>query len=156
MSAITGPIDRELAAEHIASRIKARDSYVITAPPSALSRLSESFEDISGWAAYLDTGLELVLRTDSASVLLVTDVVDSLMSATTAAVIVVSKTVPASVLATAVGQEVPADGSRDLLVLHAAEGVVFWPTLFVDALDIVDPLVAAQLRAQSLSPTETA
>lgn len=139
-------LDRDKAVQRIADRIADRDAYVITAPPDTLPLLSRTLDGIPGWTAYLDSGIPAILHTDRAGALLVADL---LMD--TAAVIVVPKTVPASELSKVVGQEVPADGSQDLVVLMPPDGgPIFWPLLFVDALAIVDPPVAAQLRAHQI------
>ncbi|MER7838439.1 hypothetical protein ABTY98_21755 [Streptomyces sp. NPDC096040] len=138
-------IDRDTAVQQIAAHIADRDAYVITTPPDALPRLSRSLENLSSWGAYLDSGTPVVLRTGRAGALLV---VDMLME--TAGVLVVPKTVPAAELGKVVGQDIPADGSQDLVVLMPREGPIFWPLLFVDALEIVDPAVAATLRANHI------
>ena len=139
-------IDRATAVQEIAGRIRDRDAYVITAPPDTLPLLSRTLDGISSWSAYLDSGTPAILRTDRAGALLVADL---LME--TAGVIVVPKSVPAAELSKVVGQEVPADGSQDLVVLMPPDGgPVFWPLIFVDALEVVDPPVAAQLRAHHI------
>ncbi|MET8098131.1 hypothetical protein ABZV29_16875 [Streptomyces sp. NPDC005236] len=140
-------LSRDTAVQRIARRIAARDAYVITAPPTSLPRLSSALTELKGWHAYLDSGTPAVMRTDRAGALLVADL---LME--TAGVIVVPKTVPASELGEVVGQELPADGSQDLVVLMPTDGgPIFWPLLFVDALALVDPPVAAHLRAQHIA-----
>lgn len=136
---------RDRAVQKIAAHIADRDAYLVTIPPEALPRLSRSLDGLASWSAYLDNGTPVVLRTSRAGALLVSDL---LME--TAGVLVVPKSVPAAALSKVVGQEVPADGSQDLVVLASAVGPTFWPLLFVDALAVVDPRMAAQLRANHL------
>lgn len=139
-------LSRDTAVQQIARHIADRDAYVITVPPTSLPRLSSALTELKGWHAYLDNGTPAVMRTDRAGALRVADL---LME--TAGVIVVSKTVPAAELTEIVGQDVPADGSQDLVVLMPTDGSpIFWPLLFVDALAIVDPPVAAKLRAHHI------
>lgn len=138
-------LGRDRAVQKIARHIADRDAYLVTIPPDTLPRLSKSLDRIATWSAYLDSGNPFILRTNRPGALLVTDLLIE-----TAGVLVVPKTVPASALSKVVGQEVPADGSQDLVVLMPTAGPIFWPLLFVDALEIVDPKVAAQLRANHL------
>ncbi len=139
-------LDRDEAVQRIAGHIADRDAYVVTAPPYTLPTLSRTLDSLSGWFAYLDSGTPAILHTDRAGALLVADL---LMD--TAAVIVVPKTVAAAELSKVLGQDVPADGSQDLVVLMPPDGgPIFWPLLFVDALEVVDPPVAAQLRAHHI------
>ncbi|MFE2828478.1 hypothetical protein [Streptomyces sp. NPDC059271] len=139
-------LTRDDAVRQIAQHIADRDAYVITAPPGALPRLSATLDELPHWTAYLDNGLPVAMRTGNASTLLVAD---ALME--TAGVIVVPKTVPASAVGQVVGQSMARDGSQDLVVLMPPDGgPIFWPLLFVDALDVVDPVVAAQLRAHHI------
>ena len=54
------------------------------------------------------------------------------------------KTTPAAALAEALGEHVPDDGSRDLIMLgESTNGPYLWPTLFVDSVALVDPVAAA-------------
>ncbi|MET8134663.1 hypothetical protein ABZV24_22370 [Streptomyces sp. NPDC005251] len=142
---------RDTAVHQIAQHIADRDAYLVTCPPTTLPILSRALDSLPAWSAYLDNGTGAVLRTDRAGALLVADL---LME--TAGVLVVPKTVPAVELGQVVGQDIPADGSQDLVVLMPPGGEpIFWPLLFIDALDIVDPTVAAQLRAMAAAAPNT-
>lgn len=141
---MTTPIDRGQAVHRIAAHLADRDSYVITVPPDLVDTVAENLASIPERTLYLDGGLPAVLRTDQASVLAVTGALTA-----TAAVLVVPKTVPAAALTKALGQHVPEDGSQDIVVLMA-DGPIVWPLLFVDALEVVDPRAAGQLRASNL------
>ena len=57
------------------------------------------------------------------------------------------KTVSAAQVGELLGQEIPEDGSQDVLNL-TEDGELTYPMLFIDALDVDDPLGAATLRAQ--------
>lgn len=143
---MTTIVDRGDAVKSIAGHLADRDSYVITAPPSTLATLSQTLRDVPDWTAYLDGGTPAVLHTGLAGALAVVDILTL-----SAAVIVVPKTVPPSALSTAVGQEIPTDGSQDIVILMAPDEPVMFPLLFVDALAIVDPHAAAQLYANQTS-----
>ncbi|MDJ0341777.1 hypothetical protein [Streptomyces sp. PH10-H1] len=137
---------RPQAVKRIADHIADRDSYVITVPPDALTSFAHRLCDIPDWNAYLDNGTGTVLHTGHALTLLACDLIIE-----TAAVVIVPKTVPTAVLTEAVGRDVPADGSQDIVILTGPAGrPVFWPLLLVDAIEIVDPAVAAQLRANQI------
>lgn len=140
---MTTSISRATAVTTVAGHIADRDAFVITVPPNVLGDVTHGLRDVDGWTAYLDSGTPVILQTDRVSVLAVTGAI--ILSA---AVVTVPKTVPAAVLSKALGQTIPDDGSQDLVVLHGADGEpIVWPLLFVDALDQVDPIAAAQLRA---------
>lgn len=139
-------IKRSQAVKAIADQILDRTSYVIITPTDNLTPLVDNLaEHAAKWSAYLDNGTAAVLCTSNAEIVRVVDILIG-----TAAVITVPKTVPAKAISAALGQRVPDDGSQDLVVLHAPGEPMFWPLLFVDALDLVDPKVAAELRANQL------
>lgn len=139
------PIGRDRATKGIADHIADRDAYVVTVPPYALLSLARSLTDLPAWNAYLDIGTPLIMWTDKAEVLLLTG---TLLE--TATVVVVPKTVPPATLSRVVGQGVAEDGSQDLVILRPRGGPTPWPTLFVDALEIVDPRAATELRAHDI------
>jgi hypothetical protein len=125
---------RDDAVRAIAAHIADRDAYVITVPPDTLPALSRTLNGLPSWSAYLDNGTPVVMRTVRAGALAVADLLTE-----TAGVLVVPKTVSAAELSRVVGQQVPADGSQDLVVLMSPQGgPVFWPLLFVDALAIAE------------------
>lgn len=139
-------IERSRAVKAIADQILDRTSYVIIAPTDNLVRLVDSLtEHTEKWTAYLDNGTGAVLCTTNADIVRVVDILIG-----TAAVITVPKTVPAPAISAALGQHLPEDGSQDLVVLRVPDEPMFWPLLFIDALDLVDPKVAAELRANQV------
>lgn len=144
---MTTVIPRESAVRRIAAHIADRDAFIVVVPPGLLDTLAAGLVDVPDWTGYADNGTRMVLRTDQPGALLVVEAVS-----VATAVVIVPKTVPAGVLAEALGQEIPADGSQDLVLLHEDErGPLIWPRLFVDALEIVDPAVAAHLHANDLA-----
>lgn len=138
-------ISRATAVQQIADHIADRDHYVITAPPEALAALAQTLRLVDTWAGYLDNGAGMILRTDRPGVLAISNLL-----APAVGVITVPKTVPAAVLTEALGQEVPDDGSQDIVILMPGGPPAYFPLLFVEALDIVDPRTAAQLRAHHI------
>jgi hypothetical protein len=108
---------------------------------------------VPGWTGYLDLGLPTVLRVhlSQAQKKTLLPVLVSLVGAACTAVFTVPKTVPAVTLGTALGQQLSDDGSQDILVIHEPGPATVWPTLFVDALALVDPASAAQLHANDLT-----
>ncbi len=145
MSIILG---RAEAVDAIASAIADRDAFVIIVPPTLVTALAAPLGDVPAWTAYVDNGTPMVLTTTDAAALSIVD----LLGVPAAAVVTVPKTVPATVLTQAIGQEVPADGSQDIVLLADPEtGFMVWPVLFLDALAKVDPKAAAAIRATDLT-----
>ena len=135
-------IDRDDAVAAIAGAIADRHSFVIVAPPDTVAGLAGCLTTVAGWTGYLDNGTPTVLCTDQPAAATVLDG----LAVPTAMVVTVPKTVPAATLGEALGQEIPADGSQDLVLLCGdEEGPLVWPLLFVDALAPVDPRAAAAL-----------
>ncbi|MEU2625743.1 hypothetical protein [Kitasatospora sp. NPDC007106] len=134
---------RSRAVQEIAHHITRHDAYLITVPPGMLTSAARALDAVTTWQAYIDNGSGVVLRTGLIRAVRPND-------RATAAVIAVPKTVDPAVLGKALRYPLPADGSRDLLVLRGRTGPIHWPLLFVDAIDQVDPVAAAQLRAHSL------
>jgi hypothetical protein len=145
MTLTTATLDRAAAIRRIADHLADQDAFVITVPPHELNAFGHSIKNVQSWTAYLDNGTGHILRTDTPGALLVAELLFP-----TAAVVVVPKTVPATVLSEALGQEVPADGSRDIVILTSQGGPTYYPMLFINALDIVSPSTAALLRANHL------
>lgn len=139
-------LHRDRAALEISGRIAGEADYLITVPPGALLPLCEALDALTSWTAYLDSGTPLVVRTERSGTLR-----NVALRGAAAGVISVPKAVPAAALAEALSQPLPPDGSEDLIVLTSPDGgPIFWPLLFVDALEIVDPAAAAQLRAHHI------
>jgi hypothetical protein len=106
---------------------------------------------IGGCDCYLDNGLDAVFWLSGEYLPLAQAMAALLPTAMTAAVFTVPKTVSAATLSQALqGQEIPADGSQDLVLLHADENMVEFPRLLVEALALVDPDVPMQLAANDI------
>jgi len=137
------------AVARIAGHLADRDAFVIAAPPATLDELSERLTVIPNWTAYLDNGNGMVLSTSHPAALYITRLLAPIHPMI--AIVIVPKTVPAATLTAALDQEVPADGSRDVLLLHDGDATpITWPLLFIDALAHVDPKAAAMIRANDL------
>lgn len=145
---VTTVIDRTKVVSQIADHLADRDSYIIVAPPDAIFGLVEQLANVPNWSGYVDQGINLVLHTTGTPALAFI----ALMGVPATVVIAVPKTVPADVLRKAFGQPIPADGSRDIVILHGKDDQpMIWPLLFVDALTKVDPKAAAEIYANDLS-----
>ncbi len=102
----------------------------------------------------LDCGLAAVLRVDDARTITGTAALLAITGTPVVAVVLIPKTVPAKRISKALGCPVPADGSRDLLVVgEGHDEPAAWPMLFVDALADADPTAAAQLYATATEVT---
>jgi hypothetical protein len=140
-------VDRDTAVAAIARHLADRDSFVIGVPPFAVDECAERLADIPS-TFYADSGIAGVLVTNQ-------PVLIGLLSqlGQVAVVATVPKTVPASALSDALGQRVPRDGSRDLILLQVDDGPAryVWPMLLVDAISRFDPKAGLQIRATDLA-----
>ena len=137
-------VDRDTAVKAIGDAIADLHSFVVVAPPSAVASLADCLTHVPDWTGYIDNGTPMVLCTDQPAAVTVLNV----LALPTTMVVTVPKTVPAATLGDALGQEIPADGSHDLVLLCGDEETpTTLPLLFVDALGRVDPRVAAALYA---------
>jgi hypothetical protein len=135
----------------IAARYEKRDAYLVAAGPSqvpsALARLAPVAEAI----VYLDQGGETVMSATGAALQVMPDLMET--AAPCAAVWVVPKSVSAARLGKALGDSIPADGSRDLIVLTADDGNhAAHPLILVDAIERVDPAAAGHIRGTERDP----
>jgi hypothetical protein len=140
------PIGRARAVRFVCEALADRTHFLLLPPAGRAAEVAALLDGAEiPWVGYLDNGMELALRTDQAALLAVTE-----SFAPLAVVMTVPKTVPAAKLANLLDREIPADGSRDLLVLTDSEHTQ-WPMLFVAALDKVDPKAAASIRANAVA-----
>jgi hypothetical protein len=146
---MTTVIHRDQALKAIAGHIADRDAFVVLVPPAMLDTVTHALRRTPQWRGYIDNGTGIILRADAATATALMPLMGAL-GIPTAAVLTVPKTVPASVLGEALGQHIPADGSQDIIGIHDG-GPLIWPLLFVDALALVDPAAAAQLRALDIA-----
>jgi hypothetical protein len=140
MDPSTAAIPRHTAVRRIADHLADRDSFVITLGPATIPAVRTTLDQIPTWTLYLDSGLADVTRTNQLEQLLRAELFP------TAGVLTVPKTVPAHILRAVVGQALPDDGSQDVVILQNPDGTVDWPALFVDAVELVNPAIAAGLR----------
>lgn len=136
-------LSRDTAVQRIADTLADRSSYVITLPPGAAETLAAGLAGIDDWTAYLDNGTDDVLTTSNLLALRL-----SQLTCPNAGALVIPKTVNRRSVGRLVNQPIPPDGSKDVIVLTGHPGQpALWPLLFVDAIDLVDPITAARLRA---------
>ncbi|MFI1937713.1 hypothetical protein ACH44C_11005 [Streptomyces purpureus] len=138
-------IPRAHALQHIATRLDAQDHYLIASPPDTLGRLMTNLEDIPSWMAYVDNGSPTILRTERPGAVRLAGRILAV-----AAVVVVAKTVPRRDVMAALNRETNPGHTEDIFVLTTPGGRTWWPVLFAEALDLVDPAAAAELRNDGL------
>lgn len=141
---------RDVAVTDIAARLADRDAFVLLGQPDATRAIGERIDQAGDWTCYIDNGTDNVLRINDLTRLALATTVTATLGLPTVAVFLVPKTVPAKVLADALGQEIPADGSRDIIGLYEREHPLIWPMMFVEALERVDPQAALVLHANAL------
>lgn len=139
-------VSRADAVVQLAAHIRDRKAYVIAAGPvqvqSAVSRLG----DIRQCAAYFDQGTDTVMTVTGPALSVMAEVI-GVADFPVTGVLVVPKTVSAARLSRALANDIPADGSRDMITLTSQDGkMIAWPTLFVDAVEHVDPQAAQDIR----------
>ncbi|SOB84234.1 hypothetical protein [Streptomyces sp. 1331.2] len=136
-------IPRETAVRRLADVLSDRTEYLVTIPPGVGQALAAGLDLVGHWTAYLDVGAPEVLVTSDLTTFRGTH-----MLVPTGGVVTIPKTVHHRAVSRLVRQRIPADGSRDvLLITDRSGGPTYWPLLLVDAVDRVDPVLAAQLRA---------
>ena len=138
-------VPRSVAVAAIVDAFADRTGFVILVPPDHIAEIAGPLTRIRRFVGYIDNGTEAVLRTETAAVFRVCDVLSP-----TVAVVVVPKTVSARRLGHVLGSKVAEDGSQDLIALGPKSGGYCWPQLFVDALDRVDPRAADAIRAAAV------
>jgi hypothetical protein len=150
--AIPHVMPRAEAAARIGGHYANRDAYLIIAGPGEITTAMTRLGAVPGCACYLDNGTDDILALTGPAVAVLPVVMELLPPESMAGVLTVPKTVSADRLSTALGQEIPADQSRDVVMLMAQDGKhLSWPMFFVEALDEVDPAAAARIRADDTS-----
>jgi hypothetical protein len=142
-------IGRGRALRFISEALADRTHFLLVPPVQRGTEVAELLDGAGiPWTGYIDSGQDTVLRVDQASLMMVTEQ----LARRTAALITVAKTVPAEQLSSALDQAIAADGSQDLILMTDDGKQLHWPMLFVDALDRIDPVEAARLRAAAGGP----
>jgi hypothetical protein len=141
-------LPRAEAVRRVAAHLADRDAFVVVGGTLGdhTDQWLAALAAVPEWHAYLDHGGPHVMRVagpDVARVRLLTEAV----GLDTLPVAVVPKTVPAARIAEALGHPVADDGSQDIVAVSGERGRVDWPALFVDAVAVVEPRAAMQIRA---------
>ena len=87
---------RETAVRAVADALVDRTSFVATVPPGALATVADALARIPRWTAWLDCGLDTVLRVDDARTVTSTAALFAITGAPVLAVVTIPKTVPAA------------------------------------------------------------
>jgi hypothetical protein len=132
------------AVDRIADHITGRAHWVAAGGPDTADDMLAGLHRQS-MTVYVDNGTDLVLATPDVPAVRV-----ALAFGPVAVIAAIPKaTTPARRMAKLFGEQFPADGSQDLILGHRA-GPRIWPTLLVDSIALVDPLMAATLYANDL------
>lgn len=147
-------LDHADAARAIAADLTGRRHHIVIG--TASPQVGAALADVPIWTAYLQNtpnGTVMTIHGGSEVAPLVAFAAS--VSITPAAIVV---TVPkgdvtAGDLRAAFGtDDIPEDGSRDLISLDQdGDGLVRWPTLFVDAVAIDDPVSARDIRLSDIA-----
>jgi hypothetical protein len=123
-------IARESAVAELEARIRADDAYFVLADLGMFAPTALAMANVQGWTAYLDTGIDSVLRTQKPAALLLS----ALLLPDPVLVMAVSKAGPevAADLAKALGQsKIPENTPIQIVDPNQSSG--FLPRLFVEA-----------------------
>jgi hypothetical protein len=141
----TTPVPRADAVTALADRYGSRDTYLVTAGPGDLANAMKRLGSLPGCACWLDNGTGEVLTFTGDIIAALPALLDALPApGPYAAVLAVPKTVPAADISAALGRNIPADGSQDMIMLTAPDGDhLTWPMCLVEAIACTDPSTAA-------------
>lgn len=144
-----GFLDRETALREIAAGYRDRSHYLVCLPPGTLPVFKRQLEGLP-CRILLDQGLDTVLATSSADVARAVDVLTRSLrpSGGGVGVVLVPKTVSRALLEKRLNLP-SSDDDEDIMCVQLGEQMMF-PTLLTDAIDLVDPIDAAQIRAQAV------
>jgi hypothetical protein len=144
-------VPRAEAVRDIAAHIADRDAFIVSAPPDATARVAHALRNrrASGAVCYFDYGMPGVIRVRSPHLGEAADMARSQPPGTLAAVFIVPKTVPAARLGKLLWQDIPADGSQDLVMVQTRD-LFDLTTLLLDAIGKLDPKFAAAFYANAV------
>jgi hypothetical protein len=143
-------LSRQGAVSRIAAAFADRTAYIVAGDMGALATVMERISE-PGAVCFFDQGMTTVLAVKGEPITRMPEVLALLpapIRAVAIATMTVPKTVPARVLGAAVGQEVPADGSQDVLMVRSADASEqVWPVLLIEAIGRSDPESAMAIAA---------
>ena len=139
-------IPRSEVVTRLAARFKERDAYMVAAGPGEVPSAAARPAPLGEATAYLDRGDDTVMTVTGTALKVMPDVTEA-APGQAAAVWVIPKTVATARLGSALGGDIPADGSRDLIMITTHDGGhTAYPMILVDAIGQVDPQAAADIR----------
>lgn len=140
-------VPRSEAVTRLAAHYESRDAWLAVTAPAMLGAAAEKLGNLPGCSCWLDNGTDAVLVLAGAGVAALPVLMDMLPPQVPAAgVLAVPKSVSAAALSAALGQDIPADGSQDLILLAPPDtGEITWPLCLVQAIARSDPEAAASL-----------
>jgi hypothetical protein len=144
----TALLHRSDAVMRIASRLQDQTHYVIAAGPQHAADIAAKLEDIVDVEILLDNGTDLIVTTTPAAA----ECIAALAATPVTAIALVPKTTPTTTMHNRFEAQIPADGSRDIVLVSSTEkGPMIWPMLFVDAIDVYDPVAAMAIHASDIT-----
>lgn len=143
----TRTVARAEAVAVLAGRYESRDAYLVTAGPDELAAAMKRLGGVPGCTCWLDNGTDTVLTFTGDVIAMLPVLMDTLPSQVPlCGVLAIPKTISASDISAALGQDIPADGSQDLILLAPPDtGEITWPLCLVQAIARSDPRAAADL-----------
>lgn len=144
-------ISHATATDRIASHYADRTAFIVLAGLDLDLHIAARLDTLAEWTAYAVDAAGQVMVTDNLALLRARSVATELFGIPSITLFTVPKTVPAADLGTALGEDVPDDGSRDVIMVAKPGAPIAFPMVFVDALRRVDPAAAMSLDALDLA-----
>lgn len=144
-------ISHATATDRIANHYADRTAFIVLAGLNLDLQIATRLSTLSAWTAYAIDAAGQVMVTNDLPMLIARAALADLIGVPSITLFTVPKTVPAADLGKALGQDVPDDGSRDVIMCSKPDAPIAWPMVFVDALRKVDPAAAMALDAQDLA-----
>ncbi len=146
---MTHVIDRQQAVHALANQYGDRTAYLVAAPADVLPSIADQIlPNLPWWVAFLDQGGPTVLVTNIAPVVAMTSALIRCV-----AVISLPKAGPITDLIGLLGSPRRIGEDGDLILVRRPDDPdlgpddVVWPILLIDAIDEIDPMLAARIRS---------
>ncbi len=144
-------ISHATATDRVADHYADRTAFIILAGLNLDLQIATRLNTLASWTAYAIDAAGQVMVTDDLPLLIARATLADLIGVPSITLFTVPKTVPAADLGRALGQDVPDDGSRDVIMCAKPGAPIAWPMVFVDALRKVDPKAAMSLEALDMA-----
>lgn len=150
MPGTVAALDREDAVRVIAETMAGRNHYL--AVGYATPWLADALDRLPNWLAYLDSGTGVVMSIGAAPRYGQLLVIAGAVTLTAVIAAIPKRGTPPRILRKAFrNDELGRNKEQDMLLLFKdSDNMIYWPSLFVDAMAINDPKIAMQIHANDI------